>query len=280
VPLALGAVTLAAAQRARAVFPPGDPVRTANLAWLLGVTTAFITVAIPLQVAQEWITIGWALEGAALVVLWRRLDHPGLKWVGVALLLAVTVRLVANPDVLAYHARGSWPVLNWVLYTYLVPAAALLFAASRLAVDEQPRLRDWERRFLGDRPVATALTGLAGLAVIFVWLNLAIADWFGSGPALTLDLERLPARDLTTSIAWAGYALALLALGVRLASGGLRWASLGLLMVTIGKVFLYDLGELRDLYRVASLLGLAVSLILVSLAYQRFVLGRSREADR
>jgi uncharacterized membrane protein len=39
--------------------------------------------------------------------------------------------------------------------------------------------------------------------------------------------------------------------------------------VTITKVFVYDLGELRDLYRVASLFGLAVSLMLVSLAYQR-----------
>jgi uncharacterized membrane protein len=280
VPIALGVVTLAAAQRARALFPPGDPVRTSNLAWLLGVTTAFVTVAIPLQVAQEWITIGWALEGAALIALWRRLDHPGLKWIGLALLMAATVRLVANPDVLAYHPRGAWRIVNWVLYTYLVPAAALLFASQQLGVDERPRLRDWERRFVGDRAVGAAVTGLAGLAVVFAWLNLAIADWFASGPTLALDLERLPARDLTTSIAWAAYALALLALGVRLASVGLRWASLALLMVTIAKVFLYDLGELRDLYRVASLLGLAVSLILVSLAYQRFVLGRSGEAER
>jgi uncharacterized membrane protein len=45
-------------------------------------------------------------------------------------------------------------------------------------------------------------------------------------------------------------------------------------MITVAKVFLYDLGELRDLYRVASLLGLAVSLITISLAYQRFVLRR------
>ena len=36
-------------------------------------------------------------------------------------------------------------------------------------------------------------------------------------------------------------------------------------------MFLYDLGELEDLYRVASLLGLAITLILVSFAYQRFV---------
>lgn len=37
------------------------------------------------------------------------------------------------------------------------------------------------------------------------------------------------------------------------------------------KLFLYDLAGLEDLYRVASLLGLALSLVLVSLAYQRFV---------
>ena len=42
------------------------------------------------------------------------------------------------------------------------------------------------------------------------------------------------------------------------------------------KVFLYDLAGLEDLYRVASLAGLALSLLLVSLAYQRFVF-RARE---
>ncbi|MGH7289060.1 MAG: DUF2339 domain-containing protein, partial [Myxococcota bacterium] len=94
---------------------------------------------------------------------------------------------------------------------------------------------------------------------------------FATGRALSLDFERQPARDLTTSIAWAVYALVLLGFGVRRASRGLRWASLALLVTTIAKVFLHDLGELEDLYRVASLLGLALSLIAVSLAYQRFV---------
>jgi hypothetical protein len=99
---------------------------------------------------------------------------------------------------------------------------------------------------------------------VFVWINLAISDWFGAGRTLDLNFQRMPARDLTTSIAWALYGLALLALGVRARSAGLRWLSLGLVMLTVVKVFLYDLGELEDLYRVASLLGLAVSLILVS----------------
>ena len=79
------------------------------------------------------------------------------------------------------------------------------------------------------------------------------------------------------SIAWALYAVALLVLGVRLKSGSLRWASLVLLMITIGKIFLYDVGELSDLYRVGALLGLALSLIVVSLVYQRFVFRRPAE---
>jgi hypothetical protein len=278
-PLGLGAVTLAAAQRTRVEFAPDDPARTSNLAWFLGVTTAFLTVAIPLQLDREWITIGWALEGLALVMLWQRLDHPGLKYVGLALLAAVTVRLVVNDAVLTYHARPAFRIVNWLLYTYLVPAAALLRASIVLAPLEVPRLREWERPVYGERPFGAMGAGLAGLVVVFAWMNIAIAEWFTVGPDLTLDFSRMPARDLTTSIAWAGYALGLLALGVRRHSVGLRWASLGLMMLTIAKVFLYDLGELGDLYRVASLLGLALSLIGVSLAYQRFVLRRDAPAD-
>ncbi|MDA1312386.1 MAG: DUF2339 domain-containing protein [Acidobacteria bacterium] len=63
----------------------------------------------------------------------------------------------------------------------------------------------------------------------------------------------------------------LLSIGFNRNSEGMRWGSLAFLVLTIGKVFLHDLGELEDLYRVASLVGLALSLILVSVAYQRFV---------
>ena len=115
------------------------------------------------------------------------------------------------------------------------------------------------------------MSRLSALAIFFVWINLAIADWYGTDTVLQVGFERMPARDLTTSLAWALYAMALLAAGVRTASRGLRWLSLGLMLVTAAKVFLYDLGELEDLYRVGSLLGLAISLIVISLAYQRFV---------
>lgn len=101
-------------------------------------------------------------------------------------------------------------------------------------------------------------------------MNLEIADYFSPGRTLELYAERGAARDLTTSVAWGLYALLLLDIGV---SRGrvLRFVSLAFMLLTITKVFLYDLSSLRGLYQVLSFLGLALSLIMVSLLYQRFV---------
>jgi hypothetical protein len=83
--------------------------------------------------------------------------------------------------------------------------------------------------------------------------------------------------------AWVAPVLGLAAAGMARRLAGLRQISLVFLLLTLVKVFLHDLGDLRGLYRVGSLAGLAVSLLLVSLLYQRFVFpGRAegaREAD-
>ncbi|HKQ61847.1 MAG TPA: DUF2339 domain-containing protein, partial [Candidatus Polarisedimenticolaceae bacterium] len=270
-PLGLGALALGVAFRARSFWPASAPQRRSALVWLSAVALSFLSVAIPLQLQKEWITLGWALEGLAILALWRRFDHPGLKYYGLALLLGATARLVVNPAVLGYYPRSGWPVFNWLLYTYLVPAAALLGSSALLRRDEIARQRDWESGLCAGRAAGAVATALAAIVVIFVWINLAILDWFSTGPSLQLSLAHLPARDLACSIAWALYALALLGIGMARGATGLRWLSLGFLVLTIAKVFLYDLGELKDLYRVASLVGLAVSLLLVSLLYQRFV---------
>ena len=52
-----------------------------------------------MQLQQQWITIGWALAGAALAWLYRRIPHRGLLYSAVALLGVVFVRLALNLDV-------------------------------------------------------------------------------------------------------------------------------------------------------------------------------------
>ena len=53
---------------------------------------------------------------------------------------------------------------------------------------------------------------------------------------------------------------------------GLRIGALLVLILTMGKVFFHDLWELGSLYRVASIIGMAVPLLLFSFLSQRFIL--------
>lgn len=276
-PLALGAVSTAALYVFRNFPNVSSAVRQHGTVWYAAAALSFAAVAVPLQLQKEWVTIGWALQGAALIQLWRKLDHPGLKYFALSLSTLAAFRLLL-PDAWAFHPRSGLPVLNWLMYAYLVPAAALTASAAGLRATEVERARKTESAlYRAGRPLGAGLCGLLAVLVTFIWINLTVLDVFSSGRTLGLDFERTAARDLTLSLAWAVYALVLLAAGLRMRIRPLRWVSLFFLLATILKVFLYDLGELEDLYRVGSLLGLAVSLILVSFAYQRFVFGHSQD---
>ncbi|MEP7077997.1 MAG: DUF2339 domain-containing protein, partial [Chthoniobacterales bacterium] len=51
----------------------------------------------------------------------------------------------------------------------------------------------------------------------------------------------------------------------------LRYAGLALLIVTLLKLFLHDLGNLNQLYRIGAFIGVALILIVASFVYQRFL---------
>jgi uncharacterized membrane protein len=61
----------------------------------------------------------------------------------------------------------------------------------------------------------------------------------------------------------------LLAVGFWRRSAFLRWQALVLLAITIGKVFLWDMDQLSQGYRILSFLGLGALLLAVSFVYQR-----------
>jgi hypothetical protein len=238
---------------------------TTRLALAAGGLLGFVTVAIPMQLEKQWITLGWALLGAALAWLGQRVPHPGLTVWAVGLELAAFVRLTLNPAVLGYHPREGPPILNWYLYTYLVAAGAMFLAARWLAG------RQIEGSGLAPAPaLATAATIL-----LFFLLNIEIADFFSSGPALTFGFlgghAGLP-EDLAYTIGWALFAIGLLVAGVVGRRRSVRISAISLLAVTVVKAFLHDTWKLGGLYRVGSLVGLAVSLALVALVLQRFVL--------
>jgi hypothetical protein len=204
-----------------------EPARgrdTGRLALVAGAALAFVTVAIPLQLEKQWITIGWALEGAALAWLYRRIAHRGLLLTSAGLLGAAFVRLALNPEIFHYTPRSEVPIFNWYLYTYLVCAAALVVAGWLL------RHADDSLAAALPRLSTAAFTG-AGV-LLFLLLNIEIADFYAEGPTVAFSFGARLEQDLTYTIGWLVFGLGLLAVGIVARSRGARLAALALVAVT------------------------------------------------
>jgi hypothetical protein len=212
-----------------------------RVALVAGTALAFITAAIPLQFENAWIVMSWSLEAAALAWLYTRVRHAGL---------------------LVWSVGLSAVVLGWLLFdsgmhdhrAVFLAGATAMFAAAYLV------------------PALRAFYAPAGTIELFALLNFEISRYY-KGASSSL------AQDLTYTIAWALFAIAMLVIGIVLNNRGARVAALGLLLVTILKCFLHDLAQLGGLYRVGSLFGLAVSLVLVGLLLQKFVITKSAAAE-
>jgi uncharacterized membrane protein len=241
----------------RAVPASGD----VRLAWQGGALLLFVSLIFPLQFEREWITLGWALEGLALLWLFHRVPHRGLRVVAVTLLCAAFVRLAFNPAVFDYHKRSARRIWNWYLYAYGVTSFCLLAGA---------RIFGMPRETSAERTAPTLLSSL-GVILVFLLLNIEIADYFSIGPTLVFSFSGNFARDMTYSIAWALFALGLILVGMRLRQRAARYAGVALLGVTLAKLFLHDLSDLDELYRIGAFVGVAVILIAASFIYQRFL---------
>ncbi len=198
----------------------------------------------------------------ALTVYWqaRRDPRPVLIWawrvlLGLAAAQVLLVQALVESPLVTGQPVGDWPLANLLSLAYLLPGLfALLFA--------------WLLGAAAQRQVAMA-SGIAGLLLLFLSLSLEVRRAFQgsvlSGPA--------PAEGelYAYSVAWLLFAGVLLALGIARALPVLRYASLALLLLTAAKVFLLDLSDLTGLWRVASFIGLGLTLVGIGYLYQRFV---------
>jgi uncharacterized membrane protein len=202
-----------------------------------------------------WLVIGESRARACL--LERRFVS---LWGGRVLILLglahlVLVHVIALNPVLTHQPVGSWPLVNYLALAYLVPAIALLVVAMRLHV-------------LDLSPLKQPVRGLS-FVLVFIYVTLEVQRWF-QGPVLTGDPQS-SAEVYAYSAAWLALSLVLLVLGIRSASTALRYGALVALLATVLKVFLYDMGDLTGLWRVASFLGLGLCLIGIGYVYQRYV---------
>jgi hypothetical protein len=239
-----------------------DDTHKSQLAWFGGVALLFITLIFPIQFDRQWLTVSWAMEGAAVLWLFRRVPHNGLKWTGLALLGIAFARLAMNPAVLSSYPRSGNAILNWHLYAFGLVAVAQFLGGWWLPENH---------RKIQDTNLPAILYGFAGVLLFFL-LNIEIADFF-SEPGERFIAFRFGgnfARDMTYSIAWGLFSLALLGLGIWFRARPLRYTAIGLLGITLLKVFVHDLSAIDNIYRIGALIGVAIIAFIASFLYQQF----------
>lgn len=111
----------------------------------------------------------------------------------------------------------------------------------------------------------------------FVFINIEIKHlWSGM---LSVNASTSNGELYTYTIIWLVLAIACLLAGSIRYGANVYRAGFGLMMVVIGKIFLFDMADLEGLLRVASFMGLGLSLLGLAYLYQRFNLSPKKSTE-
>ncbi|WP_449394100.1 DUF2339 domain-containing protein [Devosia riboflavina] len=205
------------------------------------------------------------LIGLLGVFAGTRLVRDGLRYAGMALSLFVLAVAVAFVGLPPYQLWPEWnvpglPLFNLSILGLILPGLLALALAHLLRAI--PPLR-WTAVAVGGFLIITGL--LVDIRHLFHPDLLQGA----SGP-----IERYSYSGALLVLAFGA-----LGAGTRFNSQPLRLASLGIMLLTVVKVFLFDFGGLEGLWRVASFAALGVALLVTSWIYARFVFPRTEAAS-
>lgn len=199
-------------------------------------------------------TVVWFALGLFLLALGRSV----LKFWMLTLLAIVGVAMIFK---LLFVDMAGWPLNShaW-LYggDYTCGLVGIRIADYSLCLALLAMIFTQTRRDATGRPLGLA-AGIAALALLFLYLTLEL------NTALNRFVPGLRAGGIT--LLWAAYALTLLLYGLGRAVRGLRYASLAIFTVVVGKIFLSDMANLDALYRIAAFLILGVILLAAALVY-------------
>jgi uncharacterized membrane protein len=181
-----------------------------------------------------------------------------------AVLLTVFAGLAAVFGLLFLDNPVIWPTtiagvfINSILLGYALPAILALLLSYAVA---------------GRRRAAYANTIAAGALVLALsYVTLEIHRLF-HGPMLTSGATT-DAEQYTYSIAWLGFGVALLGIGILFNSQRARLASAVVIALTILKAFVIDMSTLTGVYRALSFMCLGLVLVAIGWLYQRILFRR------
>ena len=233
----------------------------------LGMGLTFLTLAIPIQLEQNWIAVGWAVEAVVLAWVGFRLGNGKTRLASLLILGLVAIRLLFydsefNPG----GARYFTFLFNKRSFTFAVGILAI-FALAYLYAQHREKLTGLESGVMG------GLVVLANFLLLF-FLTTEFEHHFEIQYYRTkiYELQRVinSQKQLSVSALWALYSMLLVAIGIARRYQLIRLLAIILFGLTIFKVFLLDLSELEKIYRIISFIGLGIILLTASFMYQKY----------
>jgi uncharacterized membrane protein len=229
----------------------------------LAVALIFLTVAIPIQLGDTaWTTIAWAAELVILLWLSFTLRMPHLRIYSYVIFVIMAGRLLIFDT--SVNMRTFQPVLNERFLAFIVGIAAAYLAAYLL----------WRQREAFPEWRTPASVFLIAANFFSLWI-LSFEAWDSFGSALrTAELAAREglrnAQNLSLTAVWAVYAVVALVIGILKRWRYVRLGALGLLVIPIVKVFVYDVFKLEMGYRIGAFVGLGILLLVSAYLYQRY----------
>jgi uncharacterized membrane protein len=221
------------------------------------------------------VIVSWFIYGLALLA-WPRPLNNHFRTAGAVLVMISILKACFYPLLYADEFGAVTPLLNVPALVYLSIIVALTVLTIKKLRQDWVLPQSFDPRFFWG--------GILTLFAFYV-TNVEVASWFGifstgeeAGRFSFFTHGRL-SHQLAYSISWLLFALGLLAIGIRWKLIYVRWVGLGLIVITVLKVFFKDLWVLGQLYRVGSFIGLAVTLMLVSFLYQRYLTDNTKKGE-
>jgi uncharacterized membrane protein len=211
----------------------------------------------PIALDGILVPLAWAFQAGALAEIGKRSNDRVAKVGALAFIALAGIHatvIEAPPRALVYGVDHLAAVAGVLI---VVGAITLRLAQLGTAMNDKQRIALWA----------------SGALMILFAASIAIVSGFQpgtSGAELSIfDIGTRQQGQVLLSAMWALVGVTVLLVGLRRDVRGVRTGALALLLVAVGKVFLYDLATLTSVYRVVSFVGLGLLLLAGAFAWQR-----------
>lgn len=217
---------------------------------------------------RHWLPIWWALVCTAAGYFSGWLQNTTLRYLSYGMLLfTIGYLLIAFNNV---NFQSYQPLLNYRFLSFFSVIVLGGLYAGQLYQENKKNSQEYLKN------LHTLL--IIGINFAALWIvSLEVLDYFNwkfaqmTGSQQKMEQVRIDNwKNMSLSIAWTFYAIAMLIAGIVRKSLPARFLSIFLFGIVIFKVFLYDTASLSNFYRFISFITLGIVLLLTGYLYNRY----------